>query len=311
MEGAGIVIVTYNSGAEIGPCLAAALATGAEVVVIDNASGDGTVDEVRHSGANVIANQANRGFAAAVNQGIRALGADRILLLNPDAVLQTGIEALCAACGIPGVGAVGGKLVDSNRAVQAGFNVRRLPTPAALAFEVLLINRLWPGNPVNRHYRCYDFGLDKAARVEQPAGAFLMFRREVWERLGGFDEQFCPIWFEDVDFCKRLQDYGYCSYYEPAAVATHGGGHSIRKILLEKREIYWYGSLLKYCFKHFTWGRTRLLCLAVIVGSLLRMIVGIVVQRSFKPVGIHGRVVLLAGRYLLFGPEKMGASSFS
>jgi len=311
MEGAGILIVTHNSEAEIGACLEAALATGAEVLVVDNASEDGSVAAARRCGANIIANKENRGFAAAVNQGIRAIGADRILLLNPDAVLRTGIEALCAACGSPEVGAVGGKLVDSGGAVQAGFNVRRLPTPAALAFEILLINRLWPGNPVNWHYRCYDIDLDKPAKVEQPAGAFLMFRRDVWDRLGGFDEQFYPIWFEDVDFCKRLRDQGYYSYYEPAAIATHEGGHSIRKILLEKREFYWYGSLLKYCFKHFNSGRTQLLCLAVIVGSLLRMIVGIVVQGSFKPIGIHGGAILLASRYLLFGPRKMGVSSFT
>src|SRR5215211_6308116 len=101
MEGAGIVIVTHNSEAEIGACLDAALATGAEVIVVDNASGDGTVAEVRRCGAKVIANQENRGFAAAENQGVRAIGADRILLLNPDAVLRTDIAALYTACGAP------------------------------------------------------------------------------------------------------------------------------------------------------------------------------------------------------------------
>ena len=138
-----------------------------------------------------------------------------------------------------------------------------------------------------------------------------MFRRDVWERLGGFDEEFSPVWFEDVDFCKRLHDHGYHSYYETGAEATHAGGHSIRKILLEKREIYWYGSLLKYCFKHFNWVSTRLLCLAVIVGSFLRMIVGIVAQGSLKPIGIYGRVIVLASRYLLFGPRRVGVSSFT
>src|SRR5882757_4303357 len=94
MPSVGIVIVTYNSEAEIGPCLDAALATDAEVVVIDNASSDGTLEQVRRCGATLIANPVNRGFAAAVNQGIRAIGADFILLLNSDAVLQTGLEAL-------------------------------------------------------------------------------------------------------------------------------------------------------------------------------------------------------------------------
>src|SRR5713226_6355540 len=284
MPGVGIVIVTYNSEAEIGPCLDAALATGAKVIVVDNASVDGTLAQIRRRGAALIANPMNRGFAAAVNQGVRAIGADFILLLNPDAVLQTGLEALRTACEAPQVGAVGGKLVDSTNSPQAGFSVRSLPTPLSLAFEVLLINRLWPGNPVNWHYRCYGFDHEKPAEVEQPAGAFLMFRREAWERVGGFNEQFYPIWFEDVDFCKRLRDHGYQVYYQPQAVAKHLGGHSIRKILLEKRELYWYGSLLRYGFRHFPWVPARLLCLAVIVGSLLRMPVGVLLQRSFEPV---------------------------
>jgi N-acetylglucosaminyl-diphospho-decaprenol L-rhamnosyltransferase len=266
MRDVGIVIVTYNSAAEIGACLDAAMATGAEVLVVDNASSDGTLAEVRQRGAPVVANPVNRGFAGAVNQGIRLVPSDYILLLNPDAVLKGSLEPLRAACAAPGVGAAGGKLVDFQGAVQAGFSVRRLPTPLVLALEILLVNRLWPGNPANWHYRCYDLRYDEPAEVEQPAGAFLMIRRQVWEDLGGLDEQFYPIWFEDVDFCKRLRARGYRVYYEPGSVAVHRGGHSIQKILLENRELYWYGSLLKYAFKHFHSGASRSLCLAVLVG---------------------------------------------
>jgi GT2 family glycosyltransferase len=311
MGGVGIVIVTYNSEVEIGPCLDAARKTGAELIVVDNASSDGTREQVRRRGITLIANAVNLGFAAAVNQGIRAIQGDFVLLLNPDAVLQTGLEPLCEVCSAPKTGAVGGKLAGLNNSTQAGFTVRRLPTPVVLAFEVLLVNRLWPSNFANWHYRCYDIDHDRAARVEQPAGAFLMFRRQVWERLGGFDEEFYPVWFEDVDFCKRLSDHGYHVYYEPRSVAMHSGGHSIRKILLEKREIYWYGSLLKYCFKHFSRGVPQLLCLAVLVGSLLRMTVGIVHQKSLKPIVVYGRVMRLAGQYFIFGPGKVGFPSFS
>jgi GT2 family glycosyltransferase len=311
MREVGIVIVTYNSASEIGACLDAAMSTGAEVIVVDNASTDGTQHLVRQRGATLIANPVNRGFAAAVNQGIHLVSADYILLLNPDAVLKGSLEPLRAACALPGAGAAGGKLVDFQGAVQAGFSVRRLPTPLVLAFEILLVNRLWPGNPANWHYRCYDLKYDEPAEVEQPAGAFLMIRRRVWEELGGLDEQFYPIWFEDVDFCKRIRDRGYHVYFEPGAVAAHRGGHSIRKILLENRELYWYGSLLKYAFKHFHSGASRLLCLAVIIGSLMRMAIGVVLQRSLRPVLVYGRVMVLAGRYLLFGPGKMGIPSFS
>src|SRR5438309_17304 len=114
MPDVGIVIVTYNSETEIGPCLEAVLVTGAEVIVVDNASSDGTLEQVRRCGAAAIANPVNRGFAAAANQGISAISADFILLLNPDAVLKTSLEPLRAACGAAEVGAVGGKLVDLN-----------------------------------------------------------------------------------------------------------------------------------------------------------------------------------------------------
>jgi len=311
MRQVGIVIVTYNSASEIGACLDAAMATGAEVIVVDNASTDGTLELVRQRGATLIANPMNRGFAAAVNQGIHLVSADYILLLNPDAVLQGSLEPLRAACEVPGAGAAGGKLVDLEGGVQAGFSVRRLPRPLDLALEILLVNRLWPGNPANWHYRCYDLKYDEPAEVEQPAGAFLMIRRQVWEELGGLDEQFYPIWFEDVDFCKRIRDRGYHVYFEPRAVAAHRGGHSIRKILLENRELYWYGSLLKYAFKHFHSGASWVLCLAVLIGSLMRMAIGVVLQGSLRPVLVYGRVMVLAGRYLLFGPGKMGAPSFS
>jgi N-acetylglucosaminyl-diphospho-decaprenol L-rhamnosyltransferase len=309
MNQVGIVIVTHNSEDEIGPCLDAAMAAATEVIVVDNASSDGTLAQLRSRRAAVIANPRNLGFAAAVNQGIRAIGSDHILLLNPDAVLETGVESLSAICGRPETGAVGGKLVDSHHVAQAGFNVRGLPTPWALAFEVLVINRLWPRNPVNWHYRCYGINLEYAAQVGQPAGAFMMFPRHVWELLGGLDEGFYPVWFEDVDFCKRAHDQGYYLYYEPRAVAVHQGGHSIRKILIEKRELYWYGNLLRYGFKHYRLGTARALCLAVIVGSLLRTAVGIAVQRSFKPLRVYSRVIRMAGQYLLFGPNPSGNSS--
>ena len=83
----GIVIVTHNSAAEIGGCLKAALASGAQVVVVDNASTDGTQVEVDRLGGHLVANPTNRGFAAAVNQGFIVLKTDYVVLLNPDAVL--------------------------------------------------------------------------------------------------------------------------------------------------------------------------------------------------------------------------------
>ena len=99
----GIVIVTYNSESEIGDCLDAALATGAEIVVVDNASSDRTLAETARRGIRAIVNPANRGFAAAINQGFAALTCPYVLMLNPDAVLQSSLAPLCEACDLPGV----------------------------------------------------------------------------------------------------------------------------------------------------------------------------------------------------------------
>src|ERR1019366_2211891 len=142
MPDVGIVIVTYNSAAEIGACLTAARASGAEVVVVDNASTDGTTAEVARHGARLIANSRNRGFAAAANQGFAALDCTYVLLLNPDAILQTILGSLKLACNLPRAAGAGGCLLDRGGSPQVGFMVRQLPRPLDLILEALVLNRI-------------------------------------------------------------------------------------------------------------------------------------------------------------------------
>jgi N-acetylglucosaminyl-diphospho-decaprenol L-rhamnosyltransferase len=301
MGAIGIVIVTYNSGAEIGACLDAALASGAEVAVVDNGSHDTTIAEVARRGARLVANSTNRGFAAAVNQGFLALNCPYILLLNPDAVLLSSLEPLRQACDLPHAAGAGGKLIDFSGDPQTGFMFRRLPSASSLVLEVLLLNRVWPNNPVNRHYRALDVKSDSCITVEQPAGAFLMVRRDVWEELGGFDEGFYPLWFEDVDFCRRALDRGYVLYHTPASVAKHFGAHSISQLTVEMRRFYWYCSLLRYTAKHCRPLAFRAVCLAVVTGSFVRSLIEAVGRRSPQPMATCKRVVRLAGRCFIFG----------
>jgi hypothetical protein len=174
--------------------------------------------------------------------------------------------------------------------------VRRLPTAATLVMEALVLNRLLPMNPVNRRYRCLDLDCDIAQPVEQPAGAFLMVRREVWQALGGFDEGFSPVWFEDVDFCRRAMACGYHPYYTPAAVAVHAGGHSIAGLALQTRTEYWYRSLLRYAAKHFRPWAVRAVGAAVVIGSIPRMMGAVVRLRGTRPVAAYGRVMKLGVR---------------
>jgi GT2 family glycosyltransferase len=191
--------------------------------------------------------------------------------------------------------------VDSDGRPQAGFTVRRLPTPSALILESLLLNRIWPGNPINRRYRCLEWDYSARSEAEQPAGAFLMVRRAIWQELGGLDERFYPIWFEDVDFCCRIRGRGYRLYYVPEAQATHAGGHSIPHLTVEMRLVYWYCSLLRYAAKHFRPVAFRAVCLAVVTGSIFRSIAETVWHRSLQPMAAYAKVVRFAGRGLLFG----------
>lgn len=306
---ASIAIVAHNSAECIGSCLRAALDHCPDVLVVDNASQDSTCEIVRSfPRVRLIANPWNRGFAGAVNQAFRALESNLILLLNPDAELLSGFDDLIEACSEPGVAAAAGKLVDERGRPQARYGVRRFPTPTALAFEALGVNRLFPRNPVNRKYRCADLDPDQPADVEQPAGAFLMLRRDVFELLGGMDETFYPVFFEEVDFLKRAAERGFRIRYVPGAMARHSGRHSARQLSRQSLELYWYGSLLRYGSKHYRRAVRTGLCLAVALGSAARMALGLAGERNLEPLRVHGPVIRLAARYL-FGLSAPARSS--
>lgn len=300
------VIVTYNSADVINSCLQALskMAPAITPIVVDNASSDNTVELVRAcSGVRLIENPENRGFAAAANQGEREAGArkasesDFILLLNPDVELLTAVDQLTESAQRHGLAA--GRLVDRAGRTQAGFTLRRFPTPAALICELFGINRLWPSNPINRRYRCLDRDYDQPAMVEQPAGAFLMVRRDVWKKLGGLDEQFYPVWFEDVDFCRRAVDAGYQIAYVPSVTARHEGGHSVGKIPEGRRATYWCVSLLRYGAKHFQAGAFRWICAAVALSSVPRMLAGMIAGRTVSSGRIYLKIMRFAGHCLV------------
>jgi N-acetylglucosaminyl-diphospho-decaprenol L-rhamnosyltransferase len=278
----------------------AELAPEVGATVVDNASTDRTVELVRQrSGVKLVANRDNRGFAGAANQGFAVTGGDPILLLNPDVRLRTPLTPLVQACLDHGLAA--GQLTGPDGRVQAGFNIRRFPSPAALALELLGINRLWPGNPVNRRYRYLDRDLTLEGPVEQPAGAFLMTRRDAWDRLGGFDEDFRPVWFEDVDFCLRAAEAGYGIQYVPQVQGEHRGGHSVRKLPAARKEVYWYDSLLTYGAKHFRPWPYRGICLVAVLSTVPRAIAGMFREQNLNPVVSCVQIMRLAVRRLVSG----------
>lgn len=269
---ATIIIITHNSAGVLGRCLDSLRETPSELVVVDNASADQSAGIARAAGAIVIANPENRGFAAAANQGARAAQSEYLLYLNPDTeLLQKFDDLILALDRDPGASASAGLLVDLNGRPQTGFTLRRLPTFAALAFEVLLINRLWPSNPVNRRYRCLDRPLDDPGEAEQPPAACLMLRRSALDAVGGWDERFFPIWFEDVDLCARLRAAGYRILFCPSSRWRHQGGHSLDSISFAQRQLFWYRNLLGYVQKHMGSAAAPAMRILVFAGATARM----------------------------------------
>jgi GT2 family glycosyltransferase len=295
MSSFGVVIVTWNSEEVIGTCVDACLAIpGAEVLVVDNASADQTVAAVRRRArVRVIENPVNRGFAGGANDGISALQTGAVLLLNPDAIPLEGIGKLREAVLMPGAGAVGGRLEDRSGNAQDGFNVRSFPTAWTLSFEVLGINRLFPWNPVNTRYRLKLRG-NAIREVDQPAGAFLMVNREAWAKVGGFDESFYPVWFEDVDFCWRLRKHGYRVMYHPGASARHIGGHSATRMNWGRRRLCWYESLLRYAARHFRPEHRRAVAAAVMLACAPRGLLDALVGNGAEAVTVYRKVFRLA-----------------
>jgi len=273
MQKGSVAVIAHNSGEQVESCLRALCGQeGWEVLLIDNASHDDTVERAsRYGHVRIVFNRENLGFAGAVNQAVGMAAGSVILVLNPDAVAGDGaLDFLLQTLQQTGSGAAGGLLLDPAGQVQRGFVVRRFPRLGSMLAEIFLLNRLWPGNPCNRRYRCLDMDHTRAQPVDQPAGAALAFTRAAWEAVGGFDEGFYPVWFEDVDFCHRLRGQGYRIMFCPQAVFRHSGGHSVSQLSFRERQISWYGNLLRYFRKHHAGWRVSILRLGITCGMLLR-----------------------------------------
>ncbi len=289
MPRCSVIIVSHNSASAIGACLDALALEDCEIVVVDNASRDATVQRVEEfvswHEVRLLVNKRNLGFAAAVNQGASAATGDVLLVLNPDAIAESGaVNELVLCMQASHSSAAGGTLLGADEKPARGFVFRRLPTLATLICEAMLVNQFWPNNPVNRRYRCLDAGYSQPQEVEQPAGACLAITRSAWNDAGGFDEQFYPVWFEDVDLCKRLLQRGGKIVYCPAARFRHSGAHSVSQLSFREKQLFWYGNMLRYARKHFSPRQVHWLRAGILAGMLIRSLAALLGARQ-APLG--------------------------
>ena len=231
--GVSVVIVTYRNEAEIAACLNAVSQAGPgipmEVIVVDNASGDGTVAAARAAGGTkIIERQANGGFAAGCATGAEAATGQWLLFLNPDTVIAPdAVEALIhCAQEHPGTGIVGGRFVHPDGTTDPRSFWGR-PSPWSAACFALGLSSLLPGSRFFDPEAPQQWSADPAQERAVPvvSGAFMLVRRQLWDTLGGFD----PVFFlygEDADFCLRAAASGCRPMVTARAVCQHAGGRS-------------------------------------------------------------------------------------
>jgi N-acetylglucosaminyl-diphospho-decaprenol L-rhamnosyltransferase len=263
-----VVIVNWNSRDYLGRCLSvlptvqAQSGVGFHIVVIDNASSDGSADSLETGDvcAEVVRNAQNRGFGAASNQGARMGSAPYILFLNPDVVLypesvRIPLDFLEAA-GNERVGICGVQLINEHGGLSRSCS--RFPTLRHFLAHIFGLHRLFPDHFRGLMMTEWDHGSTQP--VDQVMGAFFLLRREVFESLDGFDERFF-VYFEDLDFALRARKMGWESYYLANARAEHAGGGCTRNAAME-RLFYALRSRMLYGYKHFGWQKatTLLIC---------------------------------------------------
>ncbi|WP_439691979.1 glycosyltransferase family 2 protein [Curtobacterium sp. SP.BCo] len=227
-ERAAIVTVSYDSVDVLPPFLASTAAASAgpvDVVVADNHSAQASALRriTEDAGARFLELDENRGYGAAANRAVATLDPDVrwVLVSNPDVVLDPlALDRLIAtAAADPSIGAVGPRLLEPSGEVYP--SARLLPSLRTGLGHAVFAN-VWPGNPWTKRYRQDG---DHSGRRDAGwlSGACVLVRRDVYDRLGGFDEGYF-MYFEDVDLGWRIGRAGLRNVYEPAASATHIGG---------------------------------------------------------------------------------------
>ena len=256
-----IIIVNWNAGDQLRACLASVARDKRQldlrrVVVIDNASGDDSLDGLDDLGLplTIIRNQENRGFGAACNQGSEACDSDRLLFLNPDTRVHPGALAGAMACLDGGedrrVGIVGVQLVDEHG--QAQRSCARFPSLPRLLNEMLGLSTLLPKYCHGLFMREWDHHFNR--QVDHVMGAFTLTRRSLFESLQGFDETFF-MYFEDLDFSIRARQAGWNSFYLADAQVYHKGGGTSDQVRA-RRLFYLLRSRFRYARKHLGLART-------------------------------------------------------
>ena len=249
-----IVIVSFNTKDLLRACLAAAAA--GEIIVVDNSSADGSVEMVKKEfpGVTLIANSQNRGFAAANNMGLKCARGRYMLLVNSDTQVPPGaIEEVTRFMDEHlDIGVVGVKLMLPNGKMDPACH-RGFPTPWAALTYFLGLEKIH--SRVFAQYHQLYKNLNEPHEIDSPSGAFYFLRREVYESVGGLDEDYF-MYGEDLDWSYRIKQKGWKIYFYPRVTILHhkkqSGRASGDPILRKKTQQYFYETMKLFYNKHYS-----------------------------------------------------------
>ncbi len=276
-----VIIVSYNVKHFLEQCLYSVRAASAgietEIFVVDNASIDGSVKMVKEKfpESKCIANYENAGFAKANNQAIRQSTGEYILLLNPDTIVETDTFAKILAFmdSHTDAGGLGVKMVDGTGKFLPESK-RGLPTPAVAFYKIFGFSRLFPKSKIFNKYHLGYLDKDKTHQVEILAGAFMLMRKSVLDKVGLLDESFF-MYGEDIDLSYRIIKAGYHNYYYPDARIIHYKGESTKKGSLNYVFVF-YNAMIIFAQKHYTTKNARLFSMLINMAIYFRALLSIV-----------------------------------
>lgn len=270
-----VIIVNYNVKHFLEQCLASAgkavAGIEAELIVVDNNSTDGSIEYLAPKFPHVqyIVNKENTGFARACNQGLAASSGEYVLFLNPDTIVpedcfEQGIRFLQTT---PQAGALGPRMIDGSGTFLKESK-RAFPSPLTSLFKLFGLARLFPRSKTFARYYLGHLPEHKTGEADVLAGAFMMIKREVLEKTGGFDETFF-MYGEDVDLSYRIQQAGYKNYYFPESTIIHFKGESTKKGSMNYVRMF-YTAMSQFVKKHYGGSRAGLFTLLVYTGIWFR-----------------------------------------
>ncbi len=224
-----------------------------EIFVVDNASSDGSVEDIQQKFPSVklIANNENVGFGKANNQALEIAQGEYIVLLNPDTIVKedTFSKLIEFLRDNPDAGMVTCKVLNPDGTLQLACR-RSFPGPWTSFTKVTGLSRLFPNSKLFARYNLTYLDENEINEVDAISGSFMMFRKSVYQKVGGFDSRFF-MYGEDLDFCYRVQSNGSKVYYVPTTEIIHYKGESTKRSTLDETKVF-YEAMHLFVGKHFS-----------------------------------------------------------